>query len=456
MPSNIPLWTFGVAFRLRLVTFTEQAHRAYMPLSGILAWRRGLQTGLRHGDPFHKHLSGILAWRGGLLTGLRHGDPFHKHLSGILAWRRGHLSTLWHGDPQQNHFWGRVAWQDCLEPVLNRSLADASAGFRHGIPGARPLGGIPAWQRGFSDRSLAQPPCPQVPQWHPRVARGASIDPLARGPSTEPLLGQGHVARLSGSGVKPVSCRCFGRTSTRHPRREASRWHPGVAKRTSIDPLARGPLPQAPRWHPRVAKGTSIDPLARGPSTEPLLGHGHVARLSGSGVKPVSCRCFGRTSPRHPRLEASRWHPGVARQSSIGSSSMKCRYSMDIEVRMGCLSIKCRYSMDIEVRIGFLSMKCRCFMDVEVQIGCSARCPACGNSRLYSNVADLASLPFLPNEGACPKYTPSARIHCILERTLVSLTPKHPFSQFHPCQSVSEDRLFYEYDFSNKLGDIFS
>ena len=31
MPSNIPLWTFGVAFRLRLVTFTEQAHRAYMP-----------------------------------------------------------------------------------------------------------------------------------------------------------------------------------------------------------------------------------------------------------------------------------------------------------------------------------------------------------------------------------------------------------------------------------------
>ena len=71
MPSNIPLWTFGVAFRLRLVTFTEQAHRAYMPLSGILAWRRGLQTGLRHGDPFHKHLSGILAWRGGFY---RHFD----------------------------------------------------------------------------------------------------------------------------------------------------------------------------------------------------------------------------------------------------------------------------------------------------------------------------------------------------------------------------------------------
>ena len=111
MPSNIPLWTFGVAFRLRLVTFTEHAHRAYRPLGGILAWRRGLLTGLRHGDPFHKHLSGILAWRGGL------------------------LSTLWHGDPQQNHFCGRVTWQACLEPVSNRSLADASAGLQHGIPG---------------------------------------------------------------------------------------------------------------------------------------------------------------------------------------------------------------------------------------------------------------------------------------------------------------------------------
>ena len=163
----------------------------------------------------------------------------------------------------------------------------------------------------------------------------------------------------------------------------------------------------------------------------------------------------------------------MARQSSIGSSSIKCRYSMDIEVRIGflsmkcryfmdvevrigCLSIKCRCFMDIEVRIGCLSIKCRCFMDVEVRMGCSARCRTCGNSRLCRNVAELASLPFLPNEGACPKYTPSARIHCILERMLVSLTPKHPFGQFHPCQSVSEDRLFYEYDFSNKLGDIFS
>ena len=162
------------------------------------------------------------------------------------------------------------------------------------------------------------------------MAKRTSIGTLARGSSTEALLGQGHVARLSGTGVKPVSCRCFGRTSARHPRREASRWHPGVARQSSIGSSARRPLPQAPQWHPRVAKGssdrssarrpypqvpqchprvakgTSIDPLAREPSTELLLGQGHVARLSGSGVKPISCRCLGRTSTRHPRREASR------------------------------------------------------------------------------------------------------------------------------------------------------
>ena len=43
---------------------------------------------------------------------------------------------------------------------------------------------------------------------------------------------------------------------------------------------------------------------------------------------------------------------------------MKCRYSMDDEVRIGFLSMKCHYFMDVEVRIGFLSMKCRYFMDV--------------------------------------------------------------------------------------------
>ena len=61
MPSNIPLWTFGVAFRLRLVTFTEHAHPSYRHLSGIPAWQSILLTGLRHVDPAHRCLSGIPA-----------------------------------------------------------------------------------------------------------------------------------------------------------------------------------------------------------------------------------------------------------------------------------------------------------------------------------------------------------------------------------------------------------
>ena len=173
------------------------------------------------------------------------------------------------------------------------------AGLRHSSPAHRYLSAIPAWRRGSSDRSSARQPCPQVLQSHPRVAKGRKSVPLT--------------GLRSGLG-------------------------PG---------LARLPCPQVLQRHSGVAKGTSIDPLARGPSTEPLLGQGHVARLSGTGVKPVSCRCFGRTSARHPRREASRWHHGVAKQSSIGSSSIKCRYSMDIEVRIRCLSIKCRCFMDV-------------------------------------------------------------------------------------------------------------
>ena len=112
---------------------------------------------------------------------------------------------------------------------------------------------------GSSDRSSPRRPYPQCPQCHPRVAR------------------------LSGTGVKPVFGRCPGRSSARHPRPQVLQSHPRVAKgrksvpltglRSGLGPgLARGPCPQVLQRHSGVAKGTSIDPLARGPSTEPLLG----------------------------------------------------------------------------------------------------------------------------------------------------------------------------------------
>ena len=183
MPSNIPLWTFGVAFRIRLVTFTDQAHRAYMPLSGILAWRDSHQSHVAPSRDIHRARSPRLQ---------------------VSRWQIALLGILLEGLSGNRH---RLPHQ---EPSHNRS---------------------PAVLRLIFGSSLAREPSPQVLQRHPRVAKGTSIDPLARGPSTEPLLGQGRVARLSGSGVKPVSCRCFGRTSPRHPRLEVSRWHPGVAKR---------------------------------------------------------------------------------------------------------------------------------------------------------------------------------------------------------------------------------
>ena len=96
----------------------------------------GTPTASWHGDPAYKGLSAIPACQSisqptsnrshpSIPPGPRHGDPTHNALSATPACQSGHLSTLWHGDPQQKHLWGRVTWQDCLEPVSNRSLADA-------------------------------------------------------------------------------------------------------------------------------------------------------------------------------------------------------------------------------------------------------------------------------------------------------------------------------------------
>ena len=72
----------------------------------------------------------------GSTAALRHGHPAHKPLSGIPAWRRGLLT-----------------------------------GLRHGALAHRYFSGIPTWRRGSSDRSSARPPCLQVLQGQPHVAK---------------------------------------------------------------------------------------------------------------------------------------------------------------------------------------------------------------------------------------------------------------------------------------------
>ena len=109
-----------------------------------------------------------------------------------------------------------------------------------------------------SDRSSALRHCPQMPQWHPRVAKGASIGTLARRPSTEAVLGQGRVSKerksvpLTGlwSGSRPGSAQ--------QPRPQSPQSHPGVAKRSSIGTSARRPYPQVLQRHPHVAKGAFV------------------------------------------------------------------------------------------------------------------------------------------------------------------------------------------------------
>ena len=75
------------------------------------------------------------------------------------------------------------------------------------------------------------------------------------------------------TGLLPIA----GRSLARHPRPQVLQSHLPVAKQSSDRSLTRRPCPQVTQCHPRVA------------------------RLSGTGVKPVSCRCSGRYSARPPR-----------------------------------------------------------------------------------------------------------------------------------------------------------
>ena len=158
-----------------------------------------------------------------------------------------------------------------------------------------------------------------MPQWHPRVAKRASIGTLARGPSTEALLWQGSVAKgrksvpLTGlwSGSRPGSAR--------HSRLQVVLRLGRVTKGTSIGTSARRPCPQAPQWHPRVAKRASIGTLVRGPSTEALLGLGRVPK----GRESVSLTgLWSSLRPglaRHPRLQIVLRQDRVAKRASIGT-----------------------------------------------------------------------------------------------------------------------------------------
>ena len=123
--------------------------------------------------------------------------------------------------------------------------------------------GLPAPARDFH---RARSPRLHASQWHPHVAKHSSDRSLTRRPCPQVTQCHPRVARLSGTGVKPVFGRCPGRSSARHPSPQVPLWHPGVAKQSSGRSLTQRPYPQVLQCQPRVA------------------------RLSGTGAKPVSCR----------------------------------------------------------------------------------------------------------------------------------------------------------------------
>ena len=99
----------------------------------------------------------------------------------------------------------------------------------------------------------------------------------ARPPYPQVLQGHLCVARLSGTGVKSVSCRCPGRSLARRPCSQVPHGHLCVPKGSSVRSLARHPSPQVRQRHPRVAKGPSGRFLARRPRPQVPQCHPRVA-----------------------------------------------------------------------------------------------------------------------------------------------------------------------------------
>ena len=115
------------------------------------------------------------------------------------------------------------------------------------------------------------------------------------------------ISRTRAAGPSDTSYRGAKRSSdqssSRLPCPQVPQWHPRVAKEFAIGSSARRPCLQASQWHPRVAKRASIGTLVRGPSTEALLGQGRVPKGRES-VPLQGLRSGSRPGlARNPRLQ---------------------------------------------------------------------------------------------------------------------------------------------------------
>ena len=116
-----------------------------------------------------------------------------------------------------------------------RCGSSSKSALWHGDLAHRYLRSTLAWRRGASDLSSARQSCPQVPQWHLRVAR------------------------LSGTGVKPGSDWSPGRLSARPPCPYAPQgipaWRSGLLAGFWHGHIAHKPLRGIPAWRSGLLAG---------------------------------------------------------------------------------------------------------------------------------------------------------------------------------------------------------
>ena len=188
------------------------------------------------------------------------------------------------------------------------------------------------------DRSSARRPCTQMPQWHPRVAKRAFIGTLARGPSTEALLWQGSVAKGRES-VPLKGLRSSLRPGlARHPRLQIVLMQGRVAKRASIGTLARGPSTEALLGQGRVPKGRESVSLTgfwsgsrpcstRHPRLQIVLRQGRVAKRASIGT--LARGLLPKVLQRHPSVAKRGFRPtlrhGDPQQNHLRDGSARRR-----------------------------------------------------------------------------------------------------------------------------------
>ena len=155
---------------------------------------------------------------------------------------------------------------------------------------------------------LARLPCPQVLQWHPRVAKGACGRSSARGPC--PQVPQCHSRVAKGTS---------GRSSARGPCPQVLQWHPRMAKRASDRSSARLPCPQVPQRHPGVATGSSGRSSAR-PAVSIFGERGNTLRPARTSAYSAPGNTPHPHGPRHIQrvpgvsvalVDVAGWTPGI-------------------------------------------------------------------------------------------------------------------------------------------------